>query len=624
MQIIIDGKPAALKKDSSFEYVSENRYFTDSDDYSLSITLPLRGCSQNLAIFGNINRIDFSEKQKVMDCEIRDSNFVKKGVIAITELTQAEVKIQFLADRSIQNYNQSLDDIYINELDLGEPDSVSKNDYTVLQAWGYDADSPNYMKYLAIPWVNNNSDSGFLNNEADYDSKAGSWSWNSTNCKGLSFMPYMRYLAETIARAVGYEPDFSKWGESCWQYLLCCNTLPYSWDKPGFATALPHWTVKEFFQQLEFFMRMEFDFDFYNQTITLVKPEEKAAAEGTVELTEILDEFSFSCENVLQDEDEQKKPQLYKYASNSSYAEMWNSYTCDWLIEKYRAVISKKGVPAIAEMTLGEFYARDDYNKKGMIRVWWDNPYSDSVFSSLESQLEVNPHPQIFYISTYDTYYIRKWGDIYKESETDAIHDYYLYVGMQPIAFLSSWLSDDDEEDATEIKILPAIIADTDKGDCVFIMQGEIDEVNDNDNQWYRYYSKQIKDGEVTSGEEYLSQMYAAIAWQHLRTDDSVQFCPVIDKAIGRKNDMEIGFYDDLDVSFRLDQNRKYSDDISFKDLDTSQKYTFKFLSDSLPSARAVFVINSQRYLCEKLTATFTERGMSRLIKGVFYRVKDD
>ena len=37
----IDGKQAALKKGSSIKYVSENRAFTDADDYSMEIELPV-------------------------------------------------------------------------------------------------------------------------------------------------------------------------------------------------------------------------------------------------------------------------------------------------------------------------------------------------------------------------------------------------------------------------------------------------------------------------------------------------------------------------------------------------------------------------------------------------------
>lgn len=62
MKILINGKLAALKENTSFEYIADNRLFSGSDGYSLTITFPLRGCSQNLSIFGNINRADVAAK----------------------------------------------------------------------------------------------------------------------------------------------------------------------------------------------------------------------------------------------------------------------------------------------------------------------------------------------------------------------------------------------------------------------------------------------------------------------------------------------------------------------------------------------------------------------------------
>ena len=41
ISLTIDGAQVALKKGSSIEYVSENRAFTDADDYSLEIELPV-------------------------------------------------------------------------------------------------------------------------------------------------------------------------------------------------------------------------------------------------------------------------------------------------------------------------------------------------------------------------------------------------------------------------------------------------------------------------------------------------------------------------------------------------------------------------------------------------------
>ena len=53
-------------------------------------------------------------------------------------------------------------------------------------------------------------------------------------------------------------------------------------------------------------------------------------------------------------------------------------------------------------------------------------------------------------------------------------------------------------------------------------------------------------------------------------------------------------------------------------------KTTFKFIADNIPDVRSVFLIRGKRYVCEKMTATFTENGMSQLIKGVFYPIVED
>ena len=58
--------------------------------------------------------------------------------------------------------------------------------------------------------------------------------------------------------------------------------------------------------------------------------------------------------------------------------------------------------------------------------------------------------------------------------------------------------------------------------------------------------------------------------------------------------------------------------------IDGKKKYQFSFLSDTLPNPRALFYIRGGKYVCEKITATFKESGMSQLLKGTFYRVLDE
>ena len=58
--------------------------------------------------------------------------------------------------------------------------------------------------------------------------------------------------------------------------------------------------------------------------------------------------------------------------------------------------------------------------------------------------------------------------------------------------------------------------------------------------------------------------------------------------------------------------------------IEPKMKTTFKFIADNIPDVRSVFLIRGKRYVCEKMTATFTENGMSQLLKGVFYPIVED
>ena len=58
--------------------------------------------------------------------------------------------------------------------------------------------------------------------------------------------------------------------------------------------------------------------------------------------------------------------------------------------------------------------------------------------------------------------------------------------------------------------------------------------------------------------------------------------------------------------------------------IQADKKFKFSWLADKIPNPRAIFHIRGRRYLCEKITATFTEKGMSQLLKGEFYPIADD
>ena len=79
--------------------------------------------------------------------------------------------------------------------------------------------------------------------------------------RGLSFQPNLLWLTKKICDALGYTYNFSMWENSIYKYLIVMNTTPYVWSSGKWATALPHWTINEFFMELENLLLYEFDID---------------------------------------------------------------------------------------------------------------------------------------------------------------------------------------------------------------------------------------------------------------------------------------------------------------------------------------------------------------------------
>ena len=156
MEITINGQLASLKKNTSFEYISENPLFTGSDSYTLTITFPLKDCPQNIQIFGHLHRQDVVKNKVVFNCEIRDKDFFKSGTIVVTQISEVEVKTQFLEGRSEQNFDDTFDDIYLNELHLGYPDTEERNPSTHDTNYHWQSGYPTRF-WVALPWVNNTS-----------------------------------------------------------------------------------------------------------------------------------------------------------------------------------------------------------------------------------------------------------------------------------------------------------------------------------------------------------------------------------------------------------------------------------------------------------------------------------
>ena len=586
MQIVVNGKIATLKQGASFEFVSENRSFTDSDGYSFSMSFPLADCPDNIDIFGHLNRTDVDKTQIIFDCEIIDTYFYRVGVLTITEISQTEIKAQFLEGRSAQNYDNTFDDIYINELDLGEPESLTppKEPNTAWQGLGHG------QEYVALPWVNNSS--GNIQNEVVYSDGAYQW---SEDVSGLSFFPYLIAITKRICSAVGYKCDLSEWNaDEAKRYILICNALPYAWDIPQFARALPHWTVTEFFEKLEQFIGGEFDIDHKAKSISFAFTKTVISSADSVIIDNVLD--SFTSEVTTEDESNYIENATIKYKECDHL--MQKFYACRWFIkENIDDVISYD--------TLEELISA---NKK------YRYPQAFSRKSSLN---------KVLYAKDFDTYFVVRVVQNVLINQTELSTIYQPVCVLQPINVFGEKVVDENSDNEIELDFVPAWIDETEdsKGNCLFLEMAGYDENITSekydpfsDPEFQTLATQRLNNGELEERTEYFDTINVAF-WNGTNYNIGYLPCPILDSLTVRKD----WSYFVTPFSMRLAS----SSFTPIFNIEPKQKYTFSFLMDEMPNVRSVFFINGKKYLCEKITATFSESGMSQLKKGTFYRIME-
>ena len=126
-----------------------------------------------------------------------------------------------------------------------------------------------------------------------------------------------------------------------------------------------------------------------------------------------------------------------------------------------------------------------------------------------------------------------------------------------------------------------------------------------------------LKAGEKDKKAEYYDRIYVGF-WDGSQNTQGKLPYPWVEDII-----IEDDWSNFIYAHFSLRINNRLVSDRVAPAVDPKQKTTFKFLSDTIPDVRSLYIIRGKRYICEKLTATFTENGMSQLIKGIFYQVSD-
>ncbi len=675
MVILIDGKVAAIKSGTSFDFVSENRFFTDADSYSLEITLPLKGCQQNIDIFGNLHRPEshFNAPHVYHNCVIQDANFYKRGAVAVLEINETEVKIQFLEGRSAQNFDDTLDTIYINELELGYPE-FAEGKYgfdTVADAWNT---SGTRNTFVQLPWVNNStSDADVIQNDVHYDEDTDTWDfvdYEATYCDGEEFdwseteedsmfahptlsaknlyPSYQWYLLEItkrICKAVGLTYDFTDWENSQWKWLLCCNTLPGAWDVYEMARALPHWSVTEYFEKLEDLLDGFFEIDAAAGTVTFSLRKKVSDNYDVVTIDQVVDEFT--SEVSTEEDSSYVENETLKF--NDRGDDTWKFLACDWFFEDEKYTV--KEYDTLEDFLEGEKSLMVITDTIGEVDVLKNGAEpTDSYSTSQAAYRNAYPYANnagelIYYVKNIDTYFVLVcWKNTDYTPRWISNRTVHLALNRhmvpQPLNIFGkrSYFEGDEDDDPniTELDCYPVRVDETE--DSEFLMFLEPSNYEEAEEITHPFDRDNYSDQRTQAQEEYLADIiHPLTARKILFGDDEkaeyystlyVAFwdgaidakrptfkpCPITDSIVVYRD----WSYSIFPYSMRLSESIR---DSKYK-IDHKTKYNFSFVSNRIPEVKSLFYIRGELYLCEKITATFTENGMSHLLKGVFYKVR--
>ena len=589
IEFLVNGLPVFPREDVDFEYNSENNFFSDSDGYTLSVEFPLRGVPENIRVFGHIHREDVAKESVLLDCSIRCGAFFRSGSISVVDVSESSVKAQFIEGIRPEDEELLINKLYIDELDLGSFPVTEAKDITP------EAARVGTENEVCYPWYN--SDADVVNNltvpPISQRGKESELSWHEDTVY-LSWQPYLKVILLRMAEACGYALDLTAITNTDWEKVIICNSLPGVWLETNYAQALPHWHPSEFFKHIGLVMKGSFSFDHTAKTI--IFRFYSSVSKGIVVLDDVADEYQAS---ITRDEDDADFLPVMRLKYPDSEAVVWKYLSCPWILDSWR--LKKDNIV---------FDSMDDYEA-----------------------LPSRGRPEIFYIKSYGCWMTSRAAQMYTDVMQSLSGIKYKYILFQTYQALNVFGPPDYDEDKNyeSLECSPVPVDYCLEGKYMWLKVSGQSSVSANPDDLVGSEDSGFTDGVSINGNKYSNSLHTS---QDRLTHDIVS----------HSDDDDPSYYDSIflgvasptpcvhpfpitDIEyfgpnfvastkiFRLERGGAGETEI-----DPEVKYTFKFISGSIPDVSSIFVIHGQKYICRKITASFSRFGMSSVLKGEFFR----
>ncbi len=621
IQLYIDGKPAVIKSGTSFKFYRENIYFTDAEDYTLDVTLPLQGCPENLAIFSAIHRPEMSAVHLIG--KKYPFHFIAPplditGSAIVTEINEMEVKVQLLAGSSVLNFDKTDEfgnDIYIDELDLGAAyditypgvkydgvgrgslwSKIAGNEALLHSSYDNSID-----KCVCFPVYSEASDT--VVNVHVYDNISRPSYELGRSFEYFAAQPYLLLVIERVFKAIGYTLSPNNAIAQSWQRnLFIANAR----NEYLYNRILPHWTVSEFLKEVSIFCGVIFVTE-GNIVNAVRKADYYADNTRTVLLSEVIDEFITeisdeeegsndprtgnvgydftSIDPMLQLPDEVWEKAILVEIDKDSQIVQWASGKDVTMSLWLFADTSKDAGRTFAYIQEGDSWFPCEVDQAGpIIRNDKRNRNIDVSLRIVPSMMTWQPVDYIYTTSQ------GRRGTEYK-------------------AFMLPMLKMDAAIDKAidTYNVNDAINPNREDASCDYIKPERIEVA------LFDGSSKSMSTYTDPAGEEVDIIIPLATGIPYAREEGRVSFQTLFTdtnthELLLLKQDVPDGMFQIL---------------TSGKEIDTRCRHCFQFLDNIEANTQYVFLIKGRKYACEKIEYSVEETGMSPIKRGYFYELND-
>ncbi len=351
IEIYLDGKLAIPKENQTIKFTAENSFFTKSNSYTYDVELPL-AVEANRRIFGNIHRMDITKEQRVMEAILNVDNVtILSGTAHITSVSETSVKVQLLGEAASYNYGNKQGETFIDELNLGNwymvtwPDGSYWNSKTsqwehypegtefkgistfVFERAMYNddgtTDRDNILAriyngtypWVAFPVINSTSDfycNGYAYRYTSpsigthkpffkfYEGEATIRPTENPIVYSSSIQPFVWIVAELIAKATGFtlaKNDNALYTNPFFKRIFIVNAN----NMVECNKCLPHWTVNDFWTQIENTFGLVLFIDYANKRMFLSRRSAHyREIAKTVYVKDVVDEYTVEVDDDTQ------------------------------------------------------------------------------------------------------------------------------------------------------------------------------------------------------------------------------------------------------------------------------------------------------------------------------------